>query len=188
MKIRREEKQTTRRSTRTAWNQPRYHDIRDAVIDWLQEAYAMERGLETLLEKQAKNEDLRPELRDRAAAHLEETHHHADEVKSALHSLDAPTSGLKTAMIIMVQATKGLSTVLARDERIKDLLNAYATEHLEIACYTALAAAAKKADLPRVVKACQRMLPDEERMAQALLKSLSSEVSDYLFESEAAAV
>ncbi len=62
---------------------------------------------------------------------------------------------LKTGVAWMTQFTKEMTSALARDERIKDLLDACAMEHFEIACYLALAAAAEKADLPMVAETCR---------------------------------
>jgi len=145
----------------------------------------MERGLEAALEKQANNEDLSRTVRDRGSTHLEETRRHAEEVKSALQSLDTDTSALKTGVGVLAQASKGMTTKFARDEEIKDLLDAYAMEHFEIACYTALAAAAERAGLSQIAEMCRRIIPDEEKMAQALRESLPREVLGYLFEVEA---
>lgn len=175
---------TTRRRTTPKSSSPG-RKIREEIIDWLRDAYAMERGLESALEKQSKNEDLSRELRDRAAEHLEETRRHAEEVKSALQSLGADTSALKTGIGVVAQATKGLGTKFARDERIKDLLDAYAMEHFEIASYTALATAAERAGLAEVAAVCHRIIPDEERMADTLLDNLPLEITDYLFEAQA---
>ena len=161
-------------------------DIRDEIIDWLREAYAMERGLESALENQSKNDDVNPQVRNRAAAHLEETRRHADEVRSALQSLGTDTSSIKTGVGVMLQATKSLGTAFASDEHIKDLLDAYSMEHFEIACYTALEAAARRAGLTQVVEVCQSIIPDEQRMAEALIRALPAEVTDYLFETETA--
>ena len=79
-----------------------------------------------------------------------------------------------------------MATKFARDEEIKDLLDAYAMEHFEIACYTALAAAAEQAGFSQVSETCRRIIPDEERMAQSLIQALPGEVVDYLFEAEEA--
>lgn len=174
---------TGARATRVRLNEP---EARKQIIDWLRDAYAMERGLEGGLEKQAKNDDLSPKIRERAQRHLEETRRHAEEVKSVLQSLDTDTSALKTGLGVMVQKTKGMGSAFAEDERIKDLLDAYSMEHFEIACYTALAAAAERAGLTQVVAACNRIIPDEERMAEDLLEALPLEISDYLFEQESA--
>lgn len=157
-------------------------EVQKEIVDWLRDAYGMERGLETALEKQSKNDDASPEIRHRASMHLEETRRHAEAVKSLLQSLGTDTSSLKTGMGKMAQGAKGMMTAFAHDERIKDLLDSYMMEHFEIACYTALAAAAERAGLTQVVETCRSIIPDEERMAETILKALPDEVSDYLFE------
>src|SRR2546421_7430030 len=96
---------------------------RDEIIDWLRDAYAMEKGLETALEKQAKSDELSAPVRERAARHLDETRRHAEEVKSALQALVADTSTLKTSLGVVAQAAKGIGSKFASDERIKDLLD-----------------------------------------------------------------
>ncbi len=67
---------------------------------------------------------------------------------------------------------------------VKDLLDAYSMEHFEIACYTALAAAAEKAGLDQVANVCRSIIPDEEKMADRLLDNIPSEVTSYLSETE----
>jgi ferritin-like metal-binding protein YciE len=159
-------------------------DIREEVIDWLRDAYAMERGLEGSLEKQSKNQDLNPALRERVAMHLEETRRHAHQMESALKSLGTDTSALKTGMGVLGQSVKGFATKFARDEEIKDLLDAYAMEHFEIACYTALAAAATQAGLAQIAEICRGIISEEERMATWIKEFLPDRISFYLVGSE----
>jgi ferritin-like metal-binding protein YciE len=161
-------------------------EIRDEIIDWLKDAYAMERGMEGSLEKHSRNDELSPEVRERAATHLEETRRHAEQVRSALQALGTDTSTLKTSLGVMAQGAKGLSSVLARDEAIKDLLDAYSMEHFEIACYTSLAAAAESAGLTEISALCLTILSDEQRMAQALIQAIPAETTAYLSESSRA--
>ena len=173
----------TRHSSKTVTTRSRKSDdIRDEIIDWLRDAYAMERALESALEKHSKNDDLSAEVRETAAMHLQETRRHAESVKAVLQTLGTDTSGVKTGLGALAQGFKGMASAFARDERIKDLLDAYSMEHFEIACYTALAAAAERAGLPEVVQVCNQIIPDEERMAEALIESLPGEVTGYLFE------
>jgi ferritin-like metal-binding protein YciE len=183
MQTRHREKTNTVRATQTTGD--RSDNIRDEIVDWLKDAYAMERGLESALEKQANNDQLSSLIRDRASNHLDETRRHAEEVRSALQSLGSDTSAVKTGIGALAQTAKGLGSMFARDERIKDLLDAYLMEHFEIACYTALAAAAERAGFDQVVQSCRRILSDEQRMAQSLLQSLPDEVQAYLFETAA---
>jgi ferritin-like metal-binding protein YciE len=156
-------------------------EIRDEIVDWLRDAYSLERGLEASLEKQSKDNELAPEVRERAATHLEETKRHAEAVRACLQSLDADTSAMKTAMGTIGQGFKGLSTQFARDQHIKDLLDAYMMEHFEIACYTSLEAAAEHAGFTEVADMCRRIIPDEERMASTLIDAIPRETVGYLF-------
>jgi ferritin-like metal-binding protein YciE len=153
---------------------------REELIDWLRDAYAMERGLEITLRKQSKSDELTQAMREKARVHLEETRQHAEGVKTCLEELGADTSTLKTSLATITESIKGLGTVFARDERVKDLLAAYASEHFEIACYKALRAAATLAHEPTVVSVCDRILIDEEDMASWLNANLPEVVSSYL--------
>lgn len=159
----------------------------EELIDWLRDAYAMERGLETMLKKQAQNEDLLPEVREQAQLHLEQTKAHAEAVKECLQKLGTDTSALKTGMATAMETMKGLGTNFARDERVKDMLAAYASEHFEIACYRALRVAAELAGEIEISAVCDRIIPDEERMAAWLDEHLPTVVRGYLQETAPAA-
>jgi ferritin-like metal-binding protein YciE len=174
----------TRYSTAESATRPRTSaegsSAHEEIIDWLKDAYAMERAMETSLQKHATNDDLSAGVRSRASQHLEETRRHAEQVRTALEGLGEDISALKTGLGIMTEATKGIATAFARDERIKDILNAYSMEHFEIACYLALIAASEQAGLSQVAEICRGILADEERMAHSLRGSLPEEVSMYL--------
>jgi ferritin-like metal-binding protein YciE len=159
---------------------------KDELIDWLRDAYAMERGLEITLQKQSANLELNATLREQARLHLEETKRHAEAVHACLEQLGADTSALKTGMAKVMELTKGLGTSFASDERVKDLLAAYASEHFEIACYKALRAGALEVGHPEIAAVCDVILPDEERMAGWLDANLSNVVSGYLREKASA--
>lgn len=159
----------------------------DVLIDWLRDAYAMERGLEVTLKKQADNEDLHPDIRAQAAKHLAETQGHAEDVKLCLESLGADTSVIKTGLAEFIETAKGFGTSFAHDERVKDALAAYAAEHFEIACYKALRAAALDIGLTEIATVCDRIIPDEERMAQWLSNNLGAVAVAYLREAATAA-
>jgi ferritin-like metal-binding protein YciE len=177
MKTRHLSTAATAQSRMTVPTSPNAHE---EIIEWLKDAYAMERGLETSLQKQASNTELSPTIRNRADTHLKETRRHAEEISTALEGLGADVSAIKTGIGMATEATKGLASAFARDERIKDLLNAYSMEHFEIACYVALITAAENAGLNQVAEICRGILVDEERMAQTLRHSLPDEVSMYL--------
>ncbi|MDB6150586.1 MAG: hypothetical protein JWQ44_2034 [Chthoniobacter sp.] len=146
----------------------------------------MERGLEITLQKQAQNEDLHGALRQQSATHLEETRRHAEAVKACLESLGSDTSTIKTGMAKVMETVKGLGTNFASDERVKDLLAAYASEHFEIACYKALRAGALAIGEPQIAAVCDTIIPDEENMAEWLDENLPTVVASYLQETAAA--
>lgn len=160
---------------------------KDVLTHWLRDAYAMERGLEITLKKQAENAELSAAMRQRAEAHLEETRRHAEMVKHCLESLGSDVSAIKTGMGRVMETLKGMGTVFARDERVKDALAAYASEHFEIACYKALRVAARELGEHQVVAACDRIIPDEVRMADWLDENLPAVVTSYLHEAAAPA-
>ena len=155
-------------------------NAKDEVVDWLRDAYAMERGLEVTLEKISRSHDYPAEIRQAAARHVEETREHARTVDALLKEVGAETSTVKTGMGMMTEAVKGLTTSLLHDDPVKDLLASYSMEHFEIACYNALAAAAEVAGLPEVAEACADIISDEEAMAETLHDSLPKIVRDYL--------
>ena len=155
-------------------------NTRDELIDWLRDAYGMERGLEITLKKQAENPELHATLREQAQLHLEETKRHAEAVQSCLEALGTDTSAIKTGFAQVAEAAKGVTTAFAQDQRVKDLLAAYASEHFEIACYKALRAGALAAGEPAIAAVCDGIIPDEERMARWLDENLPTVVVSYL--------
>jgi ferritin-like metal-binding protein YciE len=153
---------------------------RDEVIDWLRDAYAMERGMEVTLKKIFDSNNHQPEIREAAARHLEETQKHAETVRTLLQELGADTSTIKTGLGMITEAVKGLTTTLVEDEPVKDLLASYAMEHLEIISYYALAAAAEASGLPKIAETCAKIISEEEAMADILADALPRIVHDYL--------
>ena len=96
------------------------------MIDWLNDAYAMERSLEVMLRKQAANEDVHHAIRERARIHLDETEVHAERVAECLEMLGSTPSTIKSAAGQAMELAKGMMTKMASDERVKDFLCATA--------------------------------------------------------------
>jgi len=155
---------------------------RDEIIDWLRDAYAMERALEIGLKKQMENDALSAAIRTQARRHLEETRAHAAAVKACLEGMGTDCSALKTGVATTLEAMRGIGTMFTADERVKDLLSAYASEHFEIACYQALRTAADWINETTVIALCDRIIPDEERMAEWLRANLPGVVQSYMVE------
>jgi ferritin-like metal-binding protein YciE len=153
-------------------------NIKHEITDWLRDAYAMERGQECALEKICANSDESFQCRTAAAMHLTETRQHARIVESLLRSLGEDASSFKTGLGVMAENIKGLGTTLSHEEKIKDLLSDYAMEHFEIACYSAIAAAAEAGGLSQITNACRQIILDEEKMAETIRKELPRTVQE----------
>ena len=153
---------------------------RDELIDWLNDAYAMERGLEITLRKQAENKDAHRAVRDRARIHLDETTEHAERIVRCLEMLGSTPSTLKTVTGQMLELGKGVTTMFARDERVKDFLAAYASEYFEVACYKSLIAGAEAAGEEEIVPLLEQNLKEDTAMAEWLDMNIAAITRDYL--------
>lgn len=147
-------------------------DPKHEVIEWLRDAYAMERSREIFLEEMAKNDRYTIPCRTAAAMHLTETHQHAQSVESMLRSVGSDVSSFKTGLGLTAEAMKAPGAALSHDVPIKDLLTAYSMEHFEIACYEAIVAVADLAGLSQISNACKQIMQDEIRMAEVIQREL----------------
>jgi ferritin-like metal-binding protein YciE len=153
---------------------------RETLIGWLNDAYAMEKGLVQVLENHANDVKDRPEMYRMMAQHLEQTRMHAERVKDCVERLGGSISTVKTAMGSVSGFFQGRSTGISPDELVKNGLSDYAAEHFEIASYRALITAARLLGENQVVQVCESILRDEEEMANWLEKTLPTVVQEYL--------
>jgi ferritin-like metal-binding protein YciE len=65
-----------------------------------------------------------------------------------------------------------LSTAPARDRLVKNALADFATEHLEIAAYTAIIEAARELRDGQTEQICREIIEEEQRMAEWLMQAL----------------
>jgi ferritin-like metal-binding protein YciE len=156
------------------------HDPRETLIGWLNDAYAMEKGLVQVLENHANDVKDRPEMYRKIAEHLEKTKMHAERVRDCVERLGGSTSTVKTTLGAVSGFFQGRSTGASPDELVKNALADYASEHLEIASYRALIVAARALGEQDVVRICEDILRDEEDMARWLEQSLPTVVQEYL--------
>jgi ferritin-like metal-binding protein YciE len=155
-------------------------DPRETLIGWLNDAYAMEKGLVQVLENHANDVKDRPEMYRMIAQHLEQTKMHAERVRDCVERLGGSTSSVKTAMGAVSGFFQGRSTGASPDELVKNALSDYAAEHFEIASYRALIVAARALGENQVVQVCESILRDEEEMARWLEQNLPNVVQEYL--------
>lgn len=153
---------------------------KEELIAWLRDAHAMEKAMELALRKIIDNQSAPMMLREKAGDHLVETENHAIAVESCLKALGADTSAGKAALAQMFEVIKGSAAAFADDEPIKDMLAAYAAEHFEIACYTALREAAMRLGLEDIIELCDAIIADEAGMAIWLREHLPELTSEWL--------
>jgi ferritin-like metal-binding protein YciE len=156
-------------------------DPRETLMSWLNDAYAMERGLVQVLENHANDvKDHNPQAYTRISRHLEETRMHAERVRECVERMGGSVSSMKTAMGAISGFFQGRSTGAAPDELVKNALSDYAAEHFEIACYQALIQGAQALGETEVARVCEMILRDEQEMAQWLQQQLPMLVQEHL--------
>ncbi|MDE1157542.1 MAG: ferritin-like domain-containing protein [Neorhizobium sp.] len=139
---------------------------RDNFVAWLRNAHAMEEQAATLLAAQVKRIETYPDLKARLSQHLEETRVHAELLKDLLDKSSGSASPIRTAAARLSAATQGITGMLTHDEVVKDLTSGYAFEHLEIGTYRVLIAAADELGDDEARLVFERILGEEEKMAQ----------------------
>jgi ferritin-like metal-binding protein YciE len=152
----------------------------ETLISWLNDAYALEQELISILKNQASDAASYPHIQARLDQHLEETKRHADVVKDCVERLGGSTSATKAALGKMSAMFAAMGTAAAQDELVKNCLSDYSMEHFEIASYKALIASAEALGHPDIATACRRILSDEQRMAEWLDQTLPSVVQEHL--------
>lgn len=155
-------------------------NTQDELIDWLRDAYAMEKAMEIALKNQMDSDETLQPLRDLFEIHHAETQRHALAVEGCLKSLGSNTSTVKTTVAAAIETLKSLGSSFAKDAGVKAMLASYAAEHFEIGCYLALAAGARNLGMPDIAKTCDEILADEKRMADWLEANITNAVTSYL--------
>lgn len=152
----------------------------DQIITWLRDAHAMERNMERVLERHLADAPDYAAVREQLEKHLNETRGHARRLETALAALGATASTAKDLAAGLMGAVQGMSTGVLRDEPVKNALVEYAMEHLEIATYSSLIAAAEDAGLVDLSHTCSDILREETAMALWLEEQIPHITRQYL--------
>ena len=138
------------------------------IVAWLRDAHAMEHSLEQVMIRHVAAASDYPEIQERLQQHLDQTRQHRTLVEECLESLGTKPSLVKAVAGGFMGAVEGMSTGVFQDELVKNALADYAMEHFEIACYSALVAAADDAGLTEIGYTCSEILREEVEMADWL--------------------
>ncbi|OHV60812.1 hypothetical protein LCM4577_10350 [Mesorhizobium sp. LCM 4577] len=160
-------------------------ESREWLIQWLRDAHAMEEQAETMLSGQLSRLDSYPDLSERIRIHLDETKEQARRLQVCLDGLDEGSSTLKDAGGKLAAMAQSISGVFAGDEVMKGSLASYTFEHMEIASYAILIAAANELGEAEIARVCEQNLREEEAMAEWLKNNLAQVAATFLTRAEA---
>lgn len=155
-------------------------DFREHFIDWLRDAHAMEEQAETMLNGMKDRVDDYPQLQTRIIQHLEETRQQQVQLKACIKRVDASTSGIKDLAGKAVALGQTLSGMFVEDEIVKGVISAYVFEHMEIASYKTLIAAAGRVGDAETQHVLEGILQQEQAMADWLMENMPALTLAYL--------
>jgi ferritin-like metal-binding protein YciE len=150
------------------------------LIEGLRDAYAMEKAMEIALQKLMAHPHTHLALHKQASLHCTATRRHAEALAACLRRLGSEASLLKAELAQGMELMKSVGAGFVRDERIKDVLTIFATEHFEIACHARLRTGAQHFGLLEIVRICDEILLAEKRMSKWLEFNLPQITEAYL--------
>lgn len=160
----------------------------DHYHDWLRDAHAMEKQADTMLQSMVSRIDNYPDLRARIEQHVSETKNQVAVLEGILDRNNISRSVLKDSMSKMAALGQSMGGMFTSDEIVKGAISGYVFEQFEIACYTSLIAAAKKAGDTSSVPALESILAEEQSMADWLIRHIPDTTEQFLLRAEAPGV
>lgn len=152
----------------------------ERLMEWLRDAHAMEAQAETMLATLAQRVENYPDLEAQIELHLEETRRQAESLRQCIERRGGNASTARDLAGKFVAFGQGLSGMLAGDGIVKGTIAGYAFEHMEIATYNVLIAAADAVGDSETRQACQLNLEEEEAMTDWLANNLHATTFKYL--------
>jgi ferritin-like metal-binding protein YciE len=155
-------------------------DQNENLLDWLRNAHAMEQQAEQMLKAQASRIQHYPQLKARIEAHLDETLQQQKIVEDCITRLGGKPSITKDFSAKIMAFGQAVGGMANSDEVVKGAIAGYVFEHMEIATYTVLIAAAAAAGDHATRRACETILPQEQAMAAWLAEHLPEVTTQFL--------
>jgi ferritin-like metal-binding protein YciE len=159
---------------------------RDNFLAWLRAAHAMEEQAITTLSAQSRRIESYPDLKARIVQHLHETEEHAEALKTLLDRFSGAGGvlAIKDIAAKLTARAQGVGGMLTSDEVVKGAMASYAFEHMEIASYRVLIAAADELDEMEAKAIFERILAEEVAMADWLEANLDAITRVFLMRDE----
>lgn len=137
-----------------------------------------------MLSAQAKRIENYPLLKERIEQHLAETQGHERALRILLEALPGGRSIIKDVTGRLAATLQGLTGVLTPDEVVKGAMASYAFEHVEIATYRVLIAAADELGETEASAVFDGILQEEIAMAAWLQHNLDDTTRLFLMRDE----
>ncbi len=150
------------------------------IMAWLRDAHAAEEQAVTMLSNMARRIEHYPDLKARIEQHVRETEQQSAKLDKRLRELGSSPSAVKEAGGKLLGLGQALSGVFTGDEVVKGVLASYAFEHMEIASYRILIAAAKQAGDTETQRICEDILHEEMAMAKWLEDHIETITGQFL--------
>ena len=158
----------------------------DILKSWLDNAHAMESAIIDTLKQHINDADGHPEVQQQLRRHLFETESHAQMIEDRLDQLGVNVSNFKATVAGMVGKAQGIMTGMPRYKLVQNAIADFATEHYEIATYTAILNLARRLEDIETMQLCREIMTDEEAMADWLESHLSQVVQEQVQENVSA--
>lgn len=159
--------------------------MQDHYAHWLRDAHAMEEQAISMLSAQAKRIENYPLLKARIEQHLSETQGHEQALRTLLEKLPTGRSSLlKDATGRVAAMLQAMTGALTQDEVVKGAMASYAFEHIEIATYRVLIAAADEVGEAEAKAVFEQILQEEIAMAVWLQDNLDDTTRLFLMRDE----
>ncbi|HYE22092.1 MAG TPA: ferritin-like domain-containing protein [Verrucomicrobiae bacterium] len=152
----------------------------ETILSWLNDAYAMEKDSEEVLEHRLSDVADEPEIKSKIEEHLNQTRGQAERLKQRIEALGGKISMIKSGFYNLMGFFKARSTGPFSDESVKNGIADYTTENMEIASYEALKAGAEEIGDKETVKVIEQNLKEEQDMANWLKSKMPMMVKNYL--------
>src|SRR5690606_21526435 len=159
-------------------------EAREHLLDWLRDAHAMEQQAEQMRKGQAARIENYPKLKARIEQHIQETLGQQQLLEGCIQRLGGSPSVMKDAVGKLMAMGQAVGGMMASDEIVKGSMASYVFEHMEIASYRALIAAAQTVGDMETQRVCEQILVEEEAMAQWLQENLGEVTQQFLVRDE----
>lgn len=150
------------------------------LIDWLNDAYAMEQAQEEMLKRCIDDFRDYDTIRATLQQHLEDTKQQAEKVKASIESLGGDVSKTKSILGNVTGAVQGMSTGMYDDKLVRNMLMIYAGEHFEYISYLGIATAAKTLGEDDIASLCMAIAQQEKQTADWAEQQLPMIIDDTL--------